>query len=341
MVLCGVVSGGSRKVLVVGAQGALGRLCAEALREAGFDVVRAGRRPESAPDFRFLDLGDVDSIPAVCGDVDLVVCTASHPARALERFVLRGGGVLLSAAVYSIAERAELKAFGADAPGLVVTDAGLAPGVSSLVFEELLAAHPEADEVEAASTFSMVEPTGRGTAVEAYPALRSAERRPAVTVEFPEPFGRCRCVQFAGAEIDAGLHGGLAERLPVRTYAYYMEWPVRTGLLTLNALGLLSKLPLVFLTAGARRRGASTVAKPQCHVCAVLRSGRRLAASAVLGSGNYAMSAAAMATYAEVLLPRRAAGTAPSGFAGIEEVYELAEVRSGLEGRGIRITPLR
>jgi hypothetical protein len=325
---------------VIGAQGALGRLCAEALRSAGFDVIRAGRRPESAPDFRLLDLGDAESIPDACRDVDLVVCTASHPSRALERFVLSEGDALLSACVYSIAERAELRALATDARGLVVTDAGLAPGVASLVFKEMLAAHPEADELEAASTLSMIEPAGRGTAVEAYPALRNAERRPAITVELPAPYGPRRCLQLAGAEIDDGLFGGLAERMPVRTYVYYTELPIRAGLLTLNAFGLLSRLPLAVLTAGSSLRARSTLTKPQCHICAVLRDGRRIAARAVIGSGNYAMSAAAMAAYAEALLPRRDNGTAPKGFLGIEDALDLAEVRDGLERRGMRFTTL-
>ena len=60
----------SRSVLVIGAQGALGRLCADGLREAGFDVIRAGRRPEDAADFRLLDLDQPDSVADACAGVD-------------------------------------------------------------------------------------------------------------------------------------------------------------------------------------------------------------------------------------------------------------------------------
>lgn len=126
----------------------------------------------------------------------------------------------------------------------------------------------------------------------------------------------------------------------MRTYVYYTELPIRTGLLTLNAFGLLSRLPLAFLTAGSSLRARSTLAKPQCHICAVLRDGRRIAARAVIGKGNYAMSAAAMAAYAEALLPRRDNGTAPKGFLGIEDALDLGEVRDGLERRGMRFTTL-
>jgi hypothetical protein len=115
---------------------------------------------------------------------------------------------------------------------------------------------------------------------------------------------------------------------------------VNASTLALNSLGLLSKLPLAFFTAGSDRRAASTVAKPQCHVSAVLRDGRRLAATAVTGRGNFAMTAGAVTAKAEVLLARRDNGEKPTGVLTVEDVFDLSELTPGLQRRGIRITEM-
>src|SRR5688500_12411685 len=83
-------------VLVIGAQGALGRLCVEALRKSGLEVVRAGRRHDEASDFRFVDLDKPESIAGACaGTTDLVVNTVRHPAHPVERVILRRGGTVI------------------------------------------------------------------------------------------------------------------------------------------------------------------------------------------------------------------------------------------------------
>ncbi len=87
-----------KRVIVIGAQGTLGRICAGALTAAGFNVTRAGRRPESAEDFRLIDLDDPASVAAGIQNVDLVVTTVRHSSFSAERAVLRQGGTLLSVA---------------------------------------------------------------------------------------------------------------------------------------------------------------------------------------------------------------------------------------------------
>jgi NAD(P)-dependent dehydrogenase (short-subunit alcohol dehydrogenase family) len=46
----------ARKVLMIGAQGVLGTFMARAFRDAGWQVTRGGRRPETAADFTLVDL---------------------------------------------------------------------------------------------------------------------------------------------------------------------------------------------------------------------------------------------------------------------------------------------
>ncbi len=325
---------------MIGAQGALGRLCVEPLRRAGFEVIRAGRKPEKADDFRLVDLGQPDSVPEACADADLVISMVNDRSRTVERFVLREGKPMFTIIVLP-PERGALKALGDGAEGLVVTDVGLGPGVTSLVFKDLLAAHPDADGLENIGTFSMREPMGRGTIEDfLHPGLTSVHRHPVEVVDFPEPFGKLRCLEFTDPDASIGLVGNLGERLPVRTYAYTLERWAREPVMALNTLGVISKLPLSLLTFNAERQARSTVAKPQCHICGVSRDGRRLAASAVAGKGNFAMTAASIATCAKVLLDRKDQGEIPSGVLGVDDVFDLSEVKADFEAQGIRITAL-
>jgi hypothetical protein len=327
-------------VLVIGAQGALGRLCVAPLRRAGFEVVRAGRRPEQADDFRFVDLNDPDSVPGACAGFDLVISMVNDRSRAAERFVLRAGGVMFTIIVLP-EDRAALRALGDGAQGLVVTDVGLAPGVTSLVFKELLAEHPNADCLLNAGTFSMREPMGRGTIEDfLHRGLTGVRRHPVEVLDFPEPFGTLRCLEFTDPDAAVGLVGNLGERLPVHNYAYTIERWAREPVMAVNAIGLISKLPLSLFTLNAERQARSTVAKPQCHLCGVLRDGQRLAGSAVTGSGNFAMTAAAIATCAKVLLDRKDQGETPAGVLGVDDVFDLSELRAGLEAYGITIAAL-
>ncbi|HEY4778883.1 MAG TPA: hypothetical protein VIH47_04745 [Solirubrobacterales bacterium] len=325
------------KVVVLGAQGALGRLCAPALRRVGLDVVRAGRRPESTGDFRLIDVRDAVAVERGCADADLVVSMVNDPTHTVERFVLETGAAMLTAIVEP-PQRAELKALGTVAKGLVVTDVGVGPGVTSLVLADLLDRHPDADELEGAGTWSMTEPYGRDTVeVFLHPGLTNEKRRRTALVEFPEPFGTLHCLAYDDEETQIAVAGDLALKLPVQFYGYTLEGWARIPVNALNSLGLISKVPLSFLTLGLEKRAASTVAKPQAHLCAVRRDGKRLETQVVLGNGNLAMSAAAIATCAKVLLDRRAEGDSLSGVRGVEDVFRLSEVRGGFEEQGIRI----
>jgi hypothetical protein len=60
----------------------------------------------------------------------------------------------------------------------------------------------------------------------------------------------------------------------------------------------------------------------------------------VAGKGNFAMTTASIATCAKVLLDRKDQGEIPSGVLGVDDVFDLAEVRAGFETQGIRIVAL-
>ena len=225
-------------LVVIGAQGALGRLCVDALRMSGLEVLRAGRRQEEAADFRFVDLDEPESIAKACADADLVVNTVRHPAHPAERVILREGGTLINVASLTSSDRAELKSATGDGGGLVVLHAGLAPGVYSLMFKEMLAAHPDADTLELAGAWSVFQTSGPGGATDGlYSGLGGGGRRVTRLFEFAEPIGRRRCFHLGGAEI--GFFGEVAIGREARAYICIHERPIQAALLALNAVGLL------------------------------------------------------------------------------------------------------
>ncbi len=326
----------SRSVLVIGAQGALGRLCADGLRGAGFDVIRAGRRSEDGADFRLLDLDDPGSLASACAGVDLVVSAVRHAGHAAERAVARDGGTLLSVASLWLSDRVELKRELADARGLVVLHAGVAPGIYSLIFKQMLAEHPEADGLEIAATFAMMQTSGRGGVIDfAYPVLTSARRHPTRVFEFRSPIGRRRCQLAAGPEI--GFFGELAAGRRARVYIGFLERWAEAEMTAINALGLWKRLPLAFFTAGSAWKARRTTAEPRRDILAVTRGEERLAACAVEASGDYQTTASATVMFAEALLGRRQAEPALAGVYGAEELFGLPELRDAIERAGARI----
>ena len=326
-------------VLVIGAQGALGRLCVNALRDCGLEVVRAGRRPEAAEDFRLLDLDDADATAEACAEAELVVSAVRHPAHSAERAVMRDGGALLSVASLRASDREELKSEARGAHGLVVLHAGLAPGVYSLALKDMLAARPDADGVEIAGAYSAFQASGPGGAIDFFhSALRGRGRRLTRVIEFPEPIGRRRCLDMGGAEI--GFFGEVAAGRDARVYLCFVERAVQAQVLAANALGLLSRVPRSLFTVGRRWTQRRMTTEPKRDLLAVTRNGHRLTAWCVEGEGDYLMTATATAAFTEALLARRARDPALRGVLGADEIFDLQELRPAFEERGVRIVSL-
>jgi NAD(P)-dependent dehydrogenase (short-subunit alcohol dehydrogenase family) len=324
------------RVLVIGAQGALGRRCAEALSDAGHDVIRAGRRVESAPDFRLVDLDDVATVAGACSDVDLVVSAVRHPNHNAERVVLKNGGLLVNLASHTVSDRVELKEEAGDARGLVVLHAGLAPGVYTLALKEMLAEHPDADTVVMAAAWSLVQTSGPAAMIDfGYPAMQGNSRRPTRIIDFPKPIGRRRCLYVGGEEI--GFFGELADGRDARIYACWTERPWNAQVLFFNATGILSRLPLQAFTLGRRITQKHTSHESKRDMVIAAKGNRVLAAGYVAGEGDYLMTAAATVAFAEALLARRERAPDLHGVVGAEEIFDLDDLRPGLEQRGIRV----
>jgi hypothetical protein len=327
------------RVLVLGAQGVLSSFCARELLEAGFDVVRAGRRPENAPDFRLVDLRDVDAVAEACADADLVLQTVPDRQFVAERVILDRGGTMLGIASLPLAQSSALVEGASGGRGAVVIDAGFNPGVTTLVLADLLGRHPDADEIELGYTNRLSPRTSGGRAGFSFffGQLAAERRRPTAQIPFPEPFGSRRCLEFSHGE--EGWLGTFALDRETREYLYFAPAAGNALLLGLNRLGLLRLLDTALLRLGRRRIPSKLSSEPKCDWLALKRDGQRLEAWTVEGRGDYRMTVATALAFVEAVLAR----TPGPGVNRAQNVFTLEDVRHRCEARGIRFVrqPIR
>jgi hypothetical protein len=319
----------NKHVLVIGARGVLGELVVSAFQGAGWTVRPAARRP--ARDEVLVDLDQPATIAAAVSNEELVINTVPDPGLAVERMVLAQGGAAINISALPAAAGRALRAVAGDARGTVVMNAGIAPGVTNLVAADLLAAHPEADEVEMAFTIWTAAPHGRASAEFAHRGLTAIARHRTTVLPLPDPFGERRCLGFG--EHDAGWLGGVAEGRVIRSYVCVAERAVHRSMLALNCTGAMAKLPRSAF--GSKRPASSAAAsgEPVAHWVAVLRDGRRLCARTIECEGDFVHAARSTVVFAEEL-PRTGGRR---GCFDPEEIFTLKDLEPKLRAGGVRI----
>jgi NAD dependent epimerase/dehydratase family len=325
----------ARKALVLGGQGVVGSFIARALREAGWEVTRGGRRPEEADDFRLVDLDRGDTVEPACAEADLVVTSVHHPGLHAERAVLRDGGVLLHLDEVSTAERERLEREVPEPRGLVLEHTGLG-GVSLLSLVELLHDHPDADTAEFGLLLSAAEKSGPAGGLFAKSLMSGRSRHPTATIELPEPFGRRSCIE-AGPEATDAIVGRFAGDRTPRLYGCFVPRAFGAAMLALNAVHLLSRLPQAAWTAGRGKVPEELSSQQTMHWARVLRGGEVLGARFVHAKGDYRSTVAATAIYADTLVPASGAELPRRGIFGLPEVLDLRELEPALAEKGIRV----
>src|SRR3989442_2444520 len=144
----------SQSVLVLGASGALGRMTAEQFEKAGWEVFLAARSKLDSERYRHVDFDRPETVVAASEGVDLIVNTVDDQAMRAEDAILENGGMLFNVAAGPLASGLSLRDRAPGGPrGLVVLHGGLVPGITSLIFMDLLQAHPETDLLEMVWTF--------------------------------------------------------------------------------------------------------------------------------------------------------------------------------------------
>jgi hypothetical protein len=252
-----------------------------------------------------------------------------------ERYVLERGGTLINVSALPAAAGRSLRAVAGAARGTVVMNAGLAPGVTTIVAADLLHLHPEADQLEIVYTLSLA--TGRGPASEDFihRGLTTVARHRTAVVPLPRPLGPRRCVGFG--EADAGWLGGIAEGRLVRQYICVGESDIHDRLIELNSAGDMSKLPRALI--GSRKPSAGGIAgeEPVTHWIAPIRRGRRLGVRTVRCSGDFLHAARSTVVFTDSLVePKR---RRPGACFDPEEIWTLSAVEGKLRAAGVGIVP--
>lgn len=284
-----------------------------------------------------MDLDRPETVAAAIAGVDPVVDPVPHPELTAERVVLREGGALIDVSMRPAAAGWRLREETTSARGTVVLNAGRTPGVSNLVAADPLAAHPDADAVEIAFSFSAGGVSGSAGGASLHRHLTPARRHRTAVIPFPAPVGPTRCLRFA--ESEDGWLGDIAGHRAVATYARFSPTALHRAVLSANALGLMRALPLAAFVPRARNRPIELTTEPLTECVGVRRQGVHLAARTITGAGNYRVTAAATLVLAEALLdPARRDGVRPGCFEP-QELFTLPELEADLRQRGLGVNP--
>jgi hypothetical protein len=265
----------------------------------------------------------------------LVVNTVPHRELTAEHLVLERGGTLINISALPAAASRALRAVAGGARGTVLMNAGLAPGVTTIVAADLLRRHPEAEELEMVFTVSSAGARGAASADFLRRGLTAVAQHRTVVVPLPEPFGERLCLGFG--EDDAGWLGGIAEGRLVRPYICVTEAAEHERLLALNGAGAMNRLPgSAFFQRRPDGHGTPTP-EPVAHWIAAIRGDRRLAVRTVRCRGDFLHAAWSAVVFAEALLAFARSGG--GGCFDPEEVCTLEDVQAGLRDVGISVVP--
>ena len=325
-----------KTVLVIGAQGVLGALTAEIFRAAGWNVLRGGRRVETAADFRLVDLDREETFAAACCGVDLVVSAVEDPDCRAERHVLENGGAILTMASSRAADRDRLAASVSHPKGTVIYGAGYS-GLTAIAIKDLLMRHPAADTVLAAYTMSITGMSGRGGALFGHRVLAGGSKRATRTVDFGAPLGRLICLEVDLSDdrwSDPAILGARAAAF----YVTLAEKGVFRMLRWLDRLGLLARLPARWMRPQPPKssRIEHATAEPMMTWLAVSRGGQLMGSATLSTHGDYLTTARIAEKMAGLVL---AADARPGTFT-VDTWFDWKDVAAAAEAIGVEVRQL-
>lgn len=326
--------GEQRGALVIGARGALGSLLVASLADSGWSVVGTSREPCPDSGHRPLNLDEPEQLQAAIAGFDLVVNTVPDTALRAERAVLDHGGLLINVSAMPVEPARQLRREYLYPRGTVVMGAGIAPGITNLIAADLIASHPDADQIELVFTVSTKGTGGSAGGEFAHRGVTGRRRHDTVTIPLPEPFGRRRCLGFA--ERDRGWLGDVAAGRTVSPYVCIAERGAHTAMLALNAAGLIARLPRDAFRPGASH-GPKRSTEPVAHWVAVLDRGERIAARTLECRGDYASAAESTAALADALHADDDGSAYRFGVFSPEDLVSLNRLAPALQAAGITV----
>lgn len=330
-----------KTILMLGAQGVLGRFTASALQAAGHKVYRAGRRTEDSADFRCVDLDRMETLTAALQGIDLVVSTIEDPQVRAELAILRQGGVLLSAATIPAGARRLLDAEAAKgAIGTVVTNSGFS-GVGALVVKDLLEQFPKADEVEMAYVVSTSGSSGLTGARYGYRLLTEVAGMRTARLTFSPPRGARWCFDLSDND-EVWMSPKMLGKRKLRPHLTIAEKGLNGFLMLLNRLRILQHLPEAALTTAPKLKPAPSALsrEPMRARLAVYQGKQLLAARGLESEGDYHSTVQATTVFAGHLLALRDQGVISPGICGVEDLFHMKDLQTELNADRIYVRPL-
>ena len=326
-------------VLVVGASGALGRAVCGVLTGRGWNVIRGMRTPDGGEHTVHLDVENHQSVADAMSMVDITINTVPLTYTA-EKIALETGAKLLSLAITGTAAQRTLKNQYRDAPGTVVLNGGLAPGVTNLVVDELISydvkwqgditiavplpwnGYRGAEGIRLVHSYFTT--SGRHGA---YSGLHDT-----VMISFPDPIGDTECIGWA--ERDDGWVQRLAVGRMVRAYCYIDNPRLNSLIVRLNKWDILRRLPLQpFLKF---QPSCATPTEEPVSIWVSLKTPDFQRSKIISGNGWYLSSARASAVMAESLLEDDR--LTARGCLDSNEAFTLTDLQDSLEKCGVSVT---
>jgi hypothetical protein len=323
----------ARTVLVVGSGGALGSIVAETFASAGWRVLRGLRRPSNEIDVRLVDLDRSETLQAPIEEADLIVNPVADPQLAAERVVLEQGGLIINISAQAPIHGDRLRKSQPHARGTAILDAGRVPGLTNLMAAELLAAAPEADEVDLVTTVSSRGTSGHEGGMFMHEHLTARRRHRAAAFELPPPFGKRLCLEIG--EQDEGWLGELAAGRRVSTFVCLEERPLQGLLAALNWLALMRLLPKASFTVGRGRRSGPPTEEPVAMLVRARRQGVEIGAATFSCRGDYRATAVITLATAEAAIENL--GSKSRGCFRVDELMRLADLQPRLSDSGIAV----
>ena len=210
--------------------------------------------------------------------------------------------------------------------------------MSNLVVADLLAAHPDADAIEIAFSFTAGGTSGRAGGESVHRYLTSVRSHASAVIPFPEPIGPTPCLRFA--ESEDGWLGDLAGGRAVSTYARFSPPALNRAVLGVNALRLMRALPLAAFLPRGERSPSELTSESLIEWVGVRRHGTLVEARTITGAGNYRVTAAATLVLAEALLDPARRDRARPGCFEPQELFTLPELQANLRQRGVAVDPV-
>lgn len=328
-------------VLIIGGQGALGSIVAEAMRARGdLTVLIGGRREERREDFRCVDLGRPETIAPALSGVDFAISTVADPQFELERVAVEIGArsINVSSAVLPIGGHVSLRG-----RGLAIVHAGLAPlGLQALIAKAMIASHAHAARLEVAMCFSARGASGPQGREFAYQVLTRRPFEPSRAIEFSAPIGPRRCFSAAIPEADI-LHALIPEG-EAGVFVGFAEPMIHRALGVMRSSGMIRMIPrAIFVGRAAPSAPVVATTEPMRQWVAVYDAdGRRLGAAVTEGEGDYRATAIVTRAFLDALIERLKTRK-PFGVHSAEKFFDLTEVTPYLpaEVRIREIAPTR